>query len=148
MLLYFLYDKEKRKTLMKKILAFVLALSALLLCACGGPVLSEDFDEAEIRANMEKFVLLVSDGDFEAARDMFSSGMQEAMTIEDFQQDVNEKLAELGKFEKIKADAIVEREIDGENYAVAAVVCEYEEGSATYTITFDTEGRVCGVYLK
>jgi hypothetical protein len=34
------------------------------------------------------------------------------------------------------------------DYAVAVLVCKYENGSATYTISIDADGLVCGLYMK
>jgi hypothetical protein len=36
----------------------------------------------------------------------------------------------------------------GEEYAVAQVLCAHEDGNVLYTLSFDTELQLVGLYLK
>lgn len=49
---------------------------------------------------------------------------------------------------KSAAAASQESKSTGENYAVAVLVCKYENASLTYTIFMDVDLNIVGMYMK
>jgi len=134
----------------KLILNVVIILLILSLCACGqSQALPEGFDEGEVLAAAEKAIELVSAGDYETLFGMFSAEMSSALSPEDLEAALSPVIEKLGAFKSFKAEATAggSNEQIGE-FAIAAIICEYENGKATYTISIDEDGMVCGLYVK
>lgn len=75
--------------------------------------------------------------------------MKEALDADGLEDALGTQLDSLGAFKEFKTEA-TQGGSDSEigDYAIAVLICEYEEGSATYTISIDSAGNICGLYMK
>lgn len=136
---------------MKKFLSLSLALLMLLsLAACGSAGLSEEYDEAEVLARAKELVLLINTLDYEAVCGQLREDLSGAISPEELENAWDESLEKAGAFVEFKSAAASSQESKstGENYAVAVLVCKYENASLTYTIFMDVDLNIVGMYMK
>lgn len=136
---------------MKKFLSLSLALLMLLsLAACGSAGLSEEYDEAEVLARAKELVLLINTLDYEAVCGQLREDLSGAISPEELENAWDESLEKAGAFVEFKSAAAASQESKstGENYAVAVLVCKYENASLTYTIFMDVDLNIVGMYMK
>ncbi len=127
----------------------ILALTAVLLfllAACG-PSFEYDKDAADKRAREVTDVLAVQD--YDAIVALFREDLQSLTTAEDFKAAWDPYLKDAGAFVEIRSVSTAgQTDKAGDQYIVAAVSCKYENAARTYTIVFDTDLNVAGLYLK
>ena len=126
-----------------------LAAAGLLLLMAGiyigckyGADSSIDKEEYIIRA--KNFVRRINRRDYEDCRLAFDDTLQSTMPTEKLGQTFDPILETLGEFKRFRGTGISKR--DSGIYAL--VKCEYEKGPASFTIIFDEEGAVSGIYVK
>lgn len=128
------------------LLACLLIMS--VLAACGSKPLPEGFVEEEVLSEAENVVALLSARDYEGVTALFSPAMAE-LDAAKLETSVGPSLDALGAFDRIKSKSTTGGRNDTVgNYATAVLVCEYEKGNATYTISIDEDGKICGLYMK
>ena len=128
-------------------LAFALALSALAGCSSGK--LPEGFVKEDVVKEAEDAVKLLSDGDYDSMEKRFSSDMKTALDADALEKALSPQLEKLGAFDSVTSTAVTGGKNDQVgDYAVAVLVCRYENGSATYTVSIDADGFICGLYMK
>jgi hypothetical protein len=135
---------------MKKFGKFViLTLTAALLlslAACGSSF-EYDEDTADRRAREVTDVLVTQD--YDAIVGLFREDLQSLTTAEAFKDAWDPYLKDAGAFVEIRSIRTAgQTDKAGDQYIVAAVSCKYENAKRTYTIVFDTDFNVAGLYLK
>ena len=131
------------------ILALLASLLLILLSSCSAPGLSSAFNEEEVKQAAEKVVTLLNNQDTDGLRAIFTEQMDAAITDEVFGQ-IFSALAEGGKFLEIEDMAVFGStdKSSGEEFAVATVRAVYDMKTFTYTISFDKDMRLAGLYYK
>lgn len=134
----------------KTVLAMLLTVSfCLALGACSGTALPEGFVEEDVLASAENVITLISSKNYEAAAATFSEEMAKALDAKGLEDALGEQFGKLGEFKEYKSEAVIgksDKTIG--DYAVAVIVCSYENSTATYTISVDTDANICGLYMK
>lgn len=137
---------------MAKIRNIMLALSIVfmtLMTACGMDKLPEGFDEKEVNAAADMVVERLSDKNYNGVVELFSEEMASQLGADAIEEAVGKTIDDLGAFEKITSRAVSGQTLDnGKKYAVVVLVCKYENGNATYTISIDEDGKIAGLYMK
>lgn len=125
---------------------------ALLIClslgACAA-ALPEGFSQEDVSVRARETVSLLNDRDYGAVVETFDATMKEALDEARLREAFDGPLDRLGAFADFKSEALAGKSDPkiGE-YAVAVLVCSYENGTATYTISINAEGEVCGLFIK
>ena len=90
----------------------------------------------------------LSEKNYTGVAEQFSSVM-EGLDEKTLSETMDQKLDALGTFVSVTSEDLTggSSETIGE-FATAVLVCEYENGTATYTISIDKDGRICGLYAK
>ena len=136
----------------KKVLLLICTMmAAMCLCACGGvKELSENFDEATVKAAVEELVGYVNEGDAEGFCSVpMSEAMAENMTVESTQQIFDEYLGNKGAFIEYNSITVVgadDKTIG--DCAVVIVSAKYENMNVQYTISYDKDMNLVGFFLK
>ena len=139
---------------MKKKLMLLIStmMIAIGLCACGGGAraLSENFDEATVKAEAEELIGYVNEDDAEGFCSVaMSDAMAENMTVESTQQIFDQYLSNKGDFVEYNSITIVgadDKTIG--DCAIAVVSAKYENMTVQYTISYDTDMNLVGFFLK
>ncbi len=135
-----------RKSNVVLLLACFMAVG-LLLTGCGGKALSDAFDQATVEDTAENVVAMLNSEDSDGLRAICTQEMSDALTDDTLQQ-IYEALGAGGTFVEFKDIAVTGTTSDDVDYAVAVVVAEYEDQTFTYTISFNTDMQLAGLYYK
>ena len=135
----------------KKILAGFLGI--LMLAGVSGcqEALSEEFEEDQVIAEAKEMVERINAGELEGVwEDTFNVVMQNGTDPEELQENIDYYLKNKGEFQdfdKIQVRGITDRDT-GTPYATAMVLAAYEDGKVMFTISFDTDMKCAGFYVK
>lgn len=122
----------------------VISLGLLAGCAAKLP---EGFDEGEVKTAAENVITLLDKGDGEGLTALMTDQMKAAIT-DDVQAQIFTMVDSAGAFQEIsemKTGGSTQNEI---TYAVVVAKVKYEKGEVTYTISFDTQMKLAGLFLK
>lgn len=132
--------------MMKKILTVCLALTmaAGLLTGCGAKPLPDGFDKETVLSAAREIVAELEEENY----DTIAAKMDDTLTeaggadkIEEVWETYSEKLGDFKEYQE-------ESTFGQDGYGVAVLVAKYEEGTAQFTISFDTEMKLAGFYVK
>ncbi|MEA5051067.1 MAG: DUF3887 domain-containing protein [Oscillospiraceae bacterium] len=126
----------------------LLSLLALLLSGCGSK-LPEGFAQADVEAAAKQTVALVNAGDYDGLFASLRGDVQELIKKEDIETAFRSVLDKAGAFVDYKKITLAgTKGASGEEYAVAAVACTYENATVTYTLSYDADYALVGLYIK
>lgn len=130
-------------------LTMITVLSSLFLTACSTPPLSADFDEEQVKLVAQDVVSLLNAQDTEGLRAIFTEQMNAAITDTVFTQ-IYTALSEGGAFEEIESMTVIGStdQSTGEEFATVITRAKYAAKTFTYTISFNKDMQVAGLYYK
>lgn len=129
---------------MKKILFMVLGTVLLFgLVACGGNKVDDATAEKYI-GNGENIVSLLNKKDFEEVHAQFDDNMSEKLPVKGLEE-LTPIIEESGNFEKIDKSSVEE---DDEGMYIVVLVAKYSEKKRVFTISFNDDEEVAGLYVK
>lgn len=132
------------------ILLLLLSLvCAGLLSGCGYD-LPDNFEEEAVTERSHQVIDLLNAGDYATVSRMFRADVQESMPAEKLEESLSPIFEKLGEFQSFQASATAgtkDKDTKAE-YAVIVVACVYEKGKAQFTMYFDTEMALVGLYIK
>lgn len=139
------------KKLIKSIITvtLILALSVGLL-GCAGTPLPEGFDAEEVGTAAEEIVGLATAGDFDSIIAMLREDIRNTVTVDQLKEGWAPSYEKAGAFVSITKTALTGAtdKTTGEEYAVAQVLVKHEGASLVYTLSFDKDMALIGLYLK
>lgn len=133
----------------KRWLGLILLLS-LCLGGCASTKLSDAFDEEEVSQEAAQVVEEIVDDDYEAVEARFNTEMAETIPAGELQKALEPVIEELGEYQGITKTVTAgskDKETE-EELATVVVVAEFGNRKAQFTITFDTQMMLSGLYLK
>ena len=130
------------------------ALAALMLCtvlitACGAAPLSDAFDEQTVMAKAEEVITMINARDYAGIEDIVEDSLKtnlSAQILKDALDPILDKAGEFSSFDSETVSGTTGK--NGEDYAVCTVKSKYSGGTLTYTISFDKDYRIVGLYVK
>lgn len=143
--------KETRKNTIKRgiSMALLLAMSMLLLIGCSGTKLSGDFDEEKVKAAAQEAIDHLVAGEYEECVGLMSEEMQAAISAEALASNMETIIGQKGAFQEYKSSSVVgQKDNDGTEYAVAVIVAAFEKGNLTFTVSYDKEMKMSGLWMK
>lgn len=122
----------------------------ILLTGCGSIALAEGFDKTLIEQEAAAVVETITERDFAAVNAMLREDLRESLSAEALEGNVGEMLTEAGAFQAIDSTTIVGQKLKdtGEDYAVAVVIVSYENQKIVYTLSFDLQMELIGLFMK
>ena len=136
---------------MKELIKIVLFFGLLLtFTACSSDKLSSSFDKDEVTDKAKAVVEVINTKDYAAIIALFRSDLQDQITADQLQQAFDEQLEAAGTFSDFKS-IVIKSENDkstNEEYAVVILEAVYENKTLIYTISFDTDLELVGLYMK
>lgn len=127
----------------KVFLAAITLLSIFTLAACGGGSKVDDATKEKYTSLSEDVILLLNDRNYEDLHTMFNEEMKESLPVSDLIQ-LNAVMDEAGQFQNIDRSSVEEK--DG--YYVTVVVGNYSENKRIFTISYDDQDEIAGLYIK
>lgn len=128
---------------------FVLLTVIFTMSACLGGGLPEGFDADKVKEQAENTVQLLSDGRYDAVVEMFSPQLKGDLSADALESALGGQLETLGAYTGVKSMSMGGSETEGiGEYVVVVMACNYENGSAIFTISVDSNYQLCGLYMK
>ncbi len=139
-----------KKPAWRKGTAAAAMLALLFALGCGANSLPEGFSEDAVTARAEEIVQYASAGDYESVVSCLREDLAGALTADQLEEAWSGTYERVGAVESVKSVSLSGTADDstGEEYAVAQVICRHEKGSVLYTLSFDAELNLVGLYLK
>ena len=129
--------------------AICLLLILTALCSCGLPALPEGFDRDEVIETARTVVTYIAFSEYDMVADMFSPEMAAALDGQGLRDALSAPLEKIGAYEKVVSETVFGQSSETiGDYAVVVLVAKHTDGQATYTVSIDSEGRICGLYMK
>lgn len=135
----------KRKT---GIALACLILAAALLTGCASAQLAEGFDKDAVIEKAKQTVDVINTLDYAAMTALMRDDLEAQLSSDKLKENWDKKLTELGAFDKIDNVTVVGQKTQVADYAVAVVVAKYKNGNAIYTLSFDKDMELAGMYMK
>lgn len=135
----------------KRIVAAALALALCLgLIGCTANKLPEGYDADKVTARAEEIVGYANTGDYDTIISCLREDLQSSITADLFEEGWAPTYEAVGAFDSIKSVQLLGTPdpTTKEEYAVALVTCTHEKGSVLYTLSFDADLNLVGLYLK
>ena len=136
---------------MKKamILLGVMVAACLLLTGCASR-LPESFSEEELERQAQADIERLSAQDFDGMEQRMREDLREILSADALRQALGEGLQSLGGFQSIRDIGFsgTEDAQTGEEYGVVIAVADFEQGTATFTLSYNTDLELVGLYMK
>lgn len=131
-------------------MVLITAVSVFLLAGCSsGTKLSSDFDEEKVKAAAQEAVDHLVAGEYEECVGLMSEEMQAAISAEALASNMETIIGQKGAFQEYKSSSVVgQKDNDGTEYAVAVIVAAFEKGNLTFTVSYDKEMKMSGLWMK
>lgn len=136
-----------KKSVKRALPLFAAILMIAFATGCGAPKLSAKFDEEAVKQKAQNVIALLNAQDSEGIRELSAQALKGALTDDTFAQ-IYASLGEGGAFVEVTGITAYGSTNTGEEYAVTAAQAKYEKKSFTYTISFDTDMNLAGIYYK
>jgi len=127
-------------------LVLLVVFSAALLAGCASK-LPEGYDEDELKASAEVVINLLNQRDSAGLNEMMTEDMKVGLT-EEVQAQIFAYLDESGTMKEISSMGVSGSEENGITFAMVIAKVAYENRDITYTIGFDPDMKLAGLYLQ
>ncbi len=136
------------KVRLNRVLALVLAgvMSIGLLAGCAAK-LPDGYDELTLKTSAESVIDLLNQRDSEGLTAILTEEMKVGLTPEVIGQ-IFALLDESGSMQEIADMKVGSSEENGITFAFVVARVKYEKAEITYTIGFDKDMKLAGLYLK
>lgn len=114
----------------------------MMLAACGGNKVDSSTAE-KYRTKAEEVIHLLNEAQYEELHTMFNSDMQSGLPVEDMTE-LTPIIEASGSFEKIDKASVEE----DKGLYIAVLVAKYQNNKRVYTITFDADDKIAGLYIN
>lgn len=108
---------------------------------------SKVFDENTLNEKTQVVIDCINTDNYDKLMNISDELMQKSITHEGLNEAID-TLGDLGEFKSITRTYFVEVKDKGNLMAVGEVVALYEKTSVTYTISFDEDMKLIGLYMK
>ena len=127
----------------------VLALSMGMI-ACAGGKLPEGFDKDEVGSAAEEIVGLATTGDYDSIINALRDDLKSSITADQLKEGWAPLLEKAGAFDSITKTVFssTKDKTTGEEYAVVQLMAKHENANLIYTLSFDKDLALVGLYLK
>ena len=134
---------------MEEKIILLLGMLVLVLTGCSSAKLSDAFDEETVIASAQEAIDLLVKGECDKVVEKMSAEMQEALTAEDLAANMEAMDTLTGAFKEYKSSAVVgQQDAQGTDMAVAVIVAAFEKRNVTYTISYNTDMEIVGLWMK
>lgn len=136
------------KTKLRLTLCLLLSLGIFALYGCGQKPLPEGMTEDGVKASATEVLDALHARDYETVFSMSTGTMQSGMPPEVWAETFDPIFEDTGPFTEISSMAVGGVEENGVLYATAVAKCSYQNGSKTFTLNFNGEGALAGLFVK
>lgn len=125
-----------------KYLAFIICIVSLV--GCGATKLSDTYSEDKLKAASEEVIKNLNEENYSAIINGFGDELKSKLTEDKLREPWKAMKDKLGKYDSISKIAFQEK--DG--IATVVAICKYENGKAQFTLSFNKDMKMVGIYMK
>lgn len=134
----------------QKFLLCLLFSLVLFVTACSSTKLAKSFDQNTVLDTSKTVVNDLNAKDYDSITEMTADSVKSQLTSDVLSSAVDKTFKNAGEFKKFK-DASVIGQKDSKtksDYAICILQAKYESQTITFTITYDTDMKIAGLYMK
>ena len=129
-------------------LLVVTLLLGVMLVGCSTSELSEVYDEDILKSEAQNIVNLMCNEEYDKISANMGPGLNNVTTKEDLEKQLEEVWAPLkdkiGKFDSIEKEVVM----GNEDLATVVEIAKFKNGKVQFTITFNENMELEGIYIK
>ena len=130
---------------MKKFIkSLVIMLCLFMVTGCSAGKLSDAYNEDEVKAAAEDVIDKLNDKNYEGILENSSEELKNSLPDNKLQETWESFSKDIGAFDSISKETLAEKN----GYAVAIVNAKYENKKVTFTLSFNKEMKLSGIYMK
>jgi hypothetical protein len=134
---------------MKRIILLIVGVYIVgMFSACNSTKLADFFDKDTVEVSAKHVIEYMNSGDFDSVNAMVREDSKEILTSDVLSDAVDKTYGKAGTFLEYKDINIVGKKDKNMDYAIALVKAKYEKQSVLFTISFDSNMDVIGIYMK
>ncbi len=136
---------------MKKYLRVLIVILVMsLLFGCSGNKLSDKFDEQEVLDKGKEVVDVINTRQYEDVIALLREDLRSQITADQLVTAWDDQIVAAGEFDKIRNTAIESQEdsVTKEEYVTVVLEAIYAEDTLIYTLSFDEDLMMIGLYMK
>lgn len=123
----------------------ILLLTGFLVVLVGCVAGNVDEETAQTyTSKAEEAILLLNDEKFEELYENFDEQMSTVLTVEEMNANVAPVIEESGEFQSFDQSSVEMKE----GYYIVTITGNYSNVNRVYTITFDQEEKIAGLYVQ
>lgn len=146
------YEKShNRKKLLLRIASALVVLGGLIWWYVPRTAWIDEssfFDEAVVEAQTKQVVMYLNEKEYDALQQMSNAQMKAYATKELLEEAYSQVSEDWGAFRDFSSIQMVEVEQQGSLYVVAVVNASYENVAVSFTISFDEDMKLAGLYMR
>lgn len=143
------YRRSRIRKIVVDIVLMLIVVSILTWWMMPKPaVLGDDLSQEEIEASVENVISLLNEDDFDGLQDIATEELKDKLTretIDSVRQDISEDWGGMQSIGRVYAQGIKQK---GDLIIVTQTDAIYENVSVVYTISFDENLRLGGLYIR
>lgn len=105
-------------------------------------------DKTELIATSKDFINRLNRRDYAGCTSQFDDYLSKTMDADRMKQTFEPILDAMGDFVRFRSSTISRSNNPEHRYTICSIKCEYQEGTTTYTIIFDENKEIGGLYVK
>jgi len=105
------------------------------------------FNENSLDNKVTEVIKYINENNYKQISKISNNTMRKSLTVAQLNSAI-QNLGDLGEYQKIINNTYYEVKSKGEVLAVCEIIVLYDNKSVTYTISFDTEMKLAGLYMK
>lgn len=134
---------------MKRIILLILVIFIVgMFSACNSTKLADTFNKDTVKTTAKQVIEYMNSGDFDKVNAMVREDYQIILTSDVLSEAVEKTYGKAGSFVKYEVINIVGTKDKDTEYAIALVQAKYKKQNVTFTISFDSNLDVIGIYMK
>ncbi|MDD2591825.1 MAG: DUF3887 domain-containing protein [Erysipelotrichaceae bacterium] len=136
---------------MKLLFKSLLVISVLFITvACSNNELSSKFDEEEVIDKAKEVIEVINTQNYEDVIAYIRADLQAEITAEQLKEAWGDRITNAGVFKEIKNTALKTQEDPNtkEDFVTIIIQAVYEKDTLVYTLSFDEELEMIGLYMK
>lgn len=130
---------------MKKIkMLFLVFLMGVVLGGCTTSKLSDVYDEEVLKKDAQGIVNMLCDEEYDKVVDKMSENLKDKISAERLKESLQPIIDKLGNLKSISKEGV----IGNGDLATVVEVVEFDNGKAQFTITYNEDMKLEGLYMK
>lgn len=142
--------KRSLPTLKLSLLFLSILCILSFMTGCSSTKLSKSFDKDTVVKQSKTIVSDLNEKKYDSIVNMAADSIQGKLTSDVLSSAADKILKDAGKFKKFKDSSVLGQQNSKtkKDYAVCILQAKYDSKTITYTITYDTNMKLAGLYMK